>query len=478
MNSWLNQGDNSREPVFAGKFYPESKYDLSRELFDLFGKAKETTEKNQKPCAIITPHAGYIFSGKVAASAYNQIPQNKNYKTVFVIGSSHQFYFSGASVFRTGNYKTPLGEIQTDKKVIEELLTSSPLFIEKNEAHLHEHGLEVQLPFLQHRLGNKFKLVPIVLGTNKKKECKKIGEILSKWFNEDNLFVISSDFSHYPGYDDASKVDYLTANAICENLPEKLLDVLENNSDLNIKNLATSLCGWTSVLTLLYMTEKKKIIYKKIDYQNSGDAKPHGDKKRVVGYWAIAAYQSSQPFELSENEKSELLNKARSSIIHFLKTGGKGKILSSDSIKLNTVAGAFVSVYVNKELRGCIGGFANDKTLNEMVQSMAVSAACDHRFNNLTFEETENMNLEISVLSPLKKIQSINEIELGKHGIYIKSGHNSGTFLPQVAIKTGWNLKEFLGYCAKDKAGIGWEGWKTADIFIYEAIVFNDKQLL
>jgi uncharacterized protein (TIGR00296 family) len=111
--------------------------------------------------------------------------------------------------------------------------------------------------------------------------------------------------------------------------------------------------------------------------------------------------------------------------------------------------------------------------VERLVQDMAVSASNDGRFDRLKPKELENMELEISVLSPLKKIDSVNEIELGKHGVYIKKGINSGTFLPQVATKTEWNLEEFLGHCSRDKAGIGWDGWKTADIFTYEAIVFR-----
>jgi len=106
---------------------------------------------------------------------------------------------------------------------------------------------------------------------------------------------------------------------------------------------------------------------------------------------------------------------------------------------------------------------------------MAVSASCDSRFSSIETEELDKMKLEISVLSPLKKIGSVNEIVLGKHGIYIKKGINSGTFLPQVAKKTGWNLEEFMGHCSRDKAGIGWDGWKDADIYTYEALVFRDK---
>lgn len=132
-----------------------------------------------------------------------------------------------------------------------------------------------------------------------------------------------------------------------------------------------------------------------------------------------------------------------------------------------------MSIYIENELRGCIGSFAQKKPLNELVQKMAVSASCDGRFDTVKPEELDKMELEISVLSPLKKIKSKDEIELGKHGIYIINGSFKGTFLPQVATKTGWNVEEFLGHCSRDKAGIGWDGWKKADLFTYEAVIFK-----
>ncbi|HKI90093.1 MAG TPA: AmmeMemoRadiSam system protein B [Draconibacterium sp.] len=467
---------NNRGAAFAGKFYPGTKPELTLQLEDLFEQAKEHVADRLTLRAIIAPHAGYVFSGGVAASAYNQIPTNAHYKHIFVLASSHRYHFGGASVFNRGNYVTPLGEIKVDQELASQLIDSSSVFFDNNEAHLYEHSLEVQLPFLQHRLGENILLVPIILGTGDAKVCKKIADVLRPWFTPDNLFVVSTDFSHYPEYNDANKVDYITAQAICRNQPEHLQEVLEENKKMRIKNLATSLCGWTSVLTLLYLTEKEKVQYKKTDYRNSGDSKTYGEKDQVVGYWAITVFDEPESFQISEIEKKELLAKARSSITHFLETGKKGEPKPPEAGGiLNESAGVFVSIYVNNKLRGCIGSFVAEDTLNDQVQNIAVSAACDHRFDDLKPDDLENMELEISVLSPLKKIESTEEIELGKHGIYIKKGYNTGTFLPQVATKTGWNLTEFLGHCSRDKAGLGWDGWKSAELFTYEAFVFRGK---
>ena len=474
MGNWSFKKQN-KKAVFAGQFYPGKKDELEKQLVELFNVAQPIFSENKNLQAIISPHAGYIFSGEVAASTFNQIPKNAVYKRVFVIASSHQFSFGGAAIYCNGKYETPLGEIKVDIKLSKKLIEESDVFYDKPEVHENEHSLEVQLPFLQHKLGDEFLLVPIILGTNSADDCKKIAAALKPWFNSENLFIISTDLSHYPNYNDAKEVDKKTADAICSNQPNKLQTVLKENKNIGIENLVTSLCGWTSVLSLLYLTENKDYQFEKIEYQNSGDSKIYGDKNRVVGYWAIAVFNNDNSMQISKTEKEEILEKARFSIQTFLKTGKKGKLIEPVSTGiLNEITGAFVSIYIDGELRGCIGGFAQEQTLNELVQNLAVSAARDMRFENVKLEELNDMKLEISVLSPLKKIESINEIVLGKHGIFIQQDFNTGTFLPQVIDKTGWDVKKFLGHCARDKAGIGWNGWKSADVFIYEAVVFKE----
>jgi len=257
-----------------------------------------------------------------------------------------------------------------------------------------------------------------------------------------------------------------------------------NNESKGIPNLATSVCGWTSVLALLDITEKKpEYHYHTVRYMNSGDV-PIGNKDRVVGYHAMVVtmntnttnVQQDSHYSLTLTEKQTLLNLARNTISAYLATG---KVQEVDTAgfpdKLMEHSGAFVTLNKQGKLRGCIGRFNADMPLHKVVQEMAISAATlDHRFSTVTQDELKHIEIEISVLTPMQKIKSIDEIELGRHGIYIKKGSNSGTFLPQVAIQTNWSLEEFLGHCARDKAGIGWEGWKNADIFTYEAYVFGE----
>lgn len=472
----------TRKPYAAGKFYPENKTELLNELKQMFSTAQPNTCKNL--LSIISPHAGYVFSGQVAASAFNQINTTKKYENVFIIASSHVMLFNGASLYCTGNYETPLGEVKVNTGLALKLVNENPDILQNYpEPHYNEHSIEVQLPFLQYKLGTQLQIVPIIIGTDSTEVCKKLANILKPYFNSKNLFVISSDFSHYPSYNDAQDVDSHTASAIITNNPDVLIATLSKNEKKNLSNLVTSLCGWTSVLTLMYITENNSNCeYKKIQYQNSGDSF-YGDKLKVVGYNAIAISEKTvqktetSGFKLSDDDKTTLLKLARNTIENYLKNKKSTEIDTSklsDAIK--TSCGAFVTLHKNGELRGCIGNFSQNEPLYKVVEEMAISSAMhDTRFNPVEIPELEKIKIEISVLTPLKKISSIDEIILGKHGIYIKKGYNSGTYLPQVATETGWTVEEFVEHCSQDKAGIGRNGWKSADLYTYEAIVFSEK---
>lgn len=182
-------------------------------------------------------------------------------------------------------------------------------------------------------------------------------------------------------------------------------------------------------------------------------------------------------FNLTKEEKSTLLKIARITIEEYLKSGKIPAVFETElTDHLKEKAGAFVTLRKKGALRGCIGSFSPDKPLYQVIQSMAIAAATnDYRFERVTSEEVKKLHIEISVLTPMQKINTIDEIQLGKHGIYIKKGTHAGTFLPQVATDTGWSKEEFLGHCARDKAFIGWDGWCDAEIYIYEALVFEEE---
>ncbi len=479
----------NREPAVAGQFYPGTKDALTTELIKLFAEVTGENEitgpsgNNNEIRALIVPHAGYVFSGTVAASAYNLLDPGKNYKTVFLIGSSHRTYFKGASIYNTGNYITPLGEVEVDKEIANNLIKQYPdIFCFNDEAHRQEHSLEVQLPFLQYHLEKDFNIVPVIIGGQNIKESEKIANALRPYFSSDNLFVISSDFSHYTDHEQAIQVDKHTANAIINNKPSNLVKQLKENEEKNIPGLVTSLCGWSSVLVLMNITgELQDIKYIPVLYKNSGDHPLYGEKSRVVGYYSIVISQAvagekKKEYKLSARDKKNLLSIARRTLNSYL-TGKKIPSLNAAdfSHELLIHTGAFVTLHKDGKLRGCIGSLNSNKPLIDLVQEMVITSAMhDIRFSPVKADELDDIEIEISVLTPLRKISSVNEITLGKHGIYLKKGPNAGTFLPQVATQTNWTLEEFLGHCARDKAGLAWDGWLDANICTFEAIVFHE----
>jgi len=488
-------GDNekdliNRKAAFAGQFYPANPDTLKADLKKYFSEA--VPHQHNNVIAIISPHAGYVFSAKTAASAFNQIDPKKTYKNIFVIGSSHRVTFEGASTYYIGNYTTPLGEVKVNTTLAKELVDKNSFFTYRQDADAQEHSIEVQLPFLQYILGNNFQIVPIIIATQSLSVIDKISKVLKPYFNSDNLFVISSDFSHYPKYDDAQIVDKLTAESILKNNANALINQLSENESSNIKNLATSLCGWSSVITLLKLTESQKNITAHIIKQtNSGDTE-YGEKNRVVGYAAIAFSTDEQgikanspdttkavnEFTLSEDEKTILLELVKKTLNNYIPDKKIEALKSDDFPKaLHANLGVFVSLYKEGALRGCIGRFYTDDPIFKTVQDMAIASATeDRRFKPVSVSELKDITIEISVLSPMKRIYSKDEIVLGKHGIYITKGPRSGTFLPQVATETGWDVEKFLGYCSRDKAGLGWDGWKDAELYVYTALVFGNKK--
>lgn len=468
-----------RKPAVAGQFYAGSPAQLRSDLARLFSQAAPPSAKN--PAAVISPHAGYVFSGEVAASSFNQLDPDKKYENIFILASSHRMSFDGASIYNQGDYVTPLGKVKVNHELARKILDENPVFNDNAGPHVHEHSLEVQLPFLQYHLKTDFRIIPIIIGTQSAVTCRKIGAALKPYLAEGNLFVVSTDFSHYPEYDDAVTVDHLTAEAILANSPEILLATLDRNEKKGIPGLATSLCGWTSVLSLLYITEgNQDLEYKAVQYRNSGDSEHYGDKDRVVGYFSIVVDRKNddpgETFSLGREDKLFLLDLARNTIVTYLKNGTTLKVDASRlSSAVTAHMGAFVTLKKDGQLRGCIGRFEAIQPLYEIVQQMAISAAtADYRFKPVTPEETGELEIEISVLTPLRKIGSVDEFQPGRHGIYMKKGFATGTFLPQVARETQWTKEELLGHCARDKAGIGWDGWKDAELFVYEAYIFSE----
>ena len=483
-------GQTRKEPVVrpatqANRFYTGDAKELSEEVDSLLALHRGETEYRDV-AALIVPHAGYYFSGNVAAAAYMAVPKDKQYKRIFLLGPSHHEWLDGASVNTEADYyATPLGQVKVDRETAVALMAADSVFRYEPKAHDREHCLEVQLPFLQRRFGNGKStqtsedsvppIVPIIISTNDFQKLKRIAEALKPYLTDENLFIVSSDFSHYPKYEDACKVDALTGKAVESGDVEQFIAALEENARSGVLGLSTSACGELAIVTLLMMIDSTYEV-KHLMYQNSGDA-DESDHSRVVGYHAFAIVRNGQTrtdadFSLSDEEKRMLKEIAMTSIKDSL----DGKPISHHSpltSHLSEKCGAFVSLHKHGRLRGCIGHFGEDMPLHEIVAEMARAAAFeDPRFMPVTADELADIDIEISVLTPMRRIQSLEEFELHRHGIYIRKGYRSGTYLPQVADEVNWTKEEFVSHCAQDKAGIGWDGWKDAELYVYEAIVF------
>ncbi len=459
-----------RKPAVAGQFYADNRAELRAEIKDFFVACDKVAVEGN-PRAVIVPHAGYVFSGRMAASAYACVPPHAQYDHIFLLGPSHQVFLDKISVGAGYNlYETPLGPVEVDMELCQQLIDSDEVFTFDEQAHEKEHCLEVQLPFLQVRLEHLPKIVPLVIATQDTEKLRRAAQALLPYFTPRNLFVISSDFSHYPVYSVANRIDGLTGEAIMTGKADNFLDAIRQMGHLDIEALGTCACGAAAIAILLMMTERQKnITIHHIGYCNSGDS-PYGSKRQVVGYHSFV-FAEKPHFSLTDEEKAELKKIARGAINEVFT--GRNYHSQQLSPTLLQRCGAFVTLHKEGKLRGCIGHIGEDMPLYQVVKEMAHAAAFeDPRFLPLDEQEMEQIDLEISVLTPMQRIGSIDEFELGRHGIFIRKGHRTGTYLPQVAQEVSWTKEEFLSHCAQDKAGIGWDGWRDAELYTYEAIVF------
>ena len=467
-----------RPATQADRFYTGDAKALSEEV-DSFLSLHSGCPVYNHVAALIVPHAGYYFSGNVAASAYMSLDSVLQYKLIFLLGPSHHEWLDGASVNTEADYyATPLGNVRVDRETAMKLTTDSAgstasdsVFFYRPEAHAQEHCLEVQLPFLQRLVGGEVPpIVPIIISTNDYAKLERMAAVLKPYFTDENLFVVSSDFSHYPSYADACEVDARTGKAVESGSVETFIQTIEENARSGLRNLATSACGAFPIITLMMMMDSRYEV-KHLMYQNSGDIDDH-DHSRVVGYHAFAILRKEAGFTLADADKRLLKEIALQSIKDSL-DGRPVARQKFDSQALSSKCGAFVSLHKHGQLRGCIGHFGEDTPLHLIVAEMARAAAFeDPRFLPVRREELDDIDIEISVLTPMRPIKSLDEFELHRHGIYIRKGNRSGTFLPQVADEVNWTKEEFVGHCSRDKAGLGWDGWKDAELFVYEAIVF------
>ena len=277
-----------RFPAVAGQFYPAEKEELEK-IIDEFLSLAKVPEIEGEIFGLILPHAGYVFSGLVATHGYKAIIGQK-YETVILIGDSHYERFDGISIWEKGEWETPLGRVKVDDNLAKKILSFSKRFFIRDSAHLFEHSLEVQIPFLQKVL-KSFKILPIIFGSENE-DWQNLAKAILKFFKEKKILIIaSSDLSHYPPYNEAKKADLDTIEGILTVDPEKFAKKIEE-LERKYSGVDTFACAQDSIKTILEIAKNLKAKAKLLKYQNSGDT-PFGEKFQVVGYSAIAFYEKN-----------------------------------------------------------------------------------------------------------------------------------------------------------------------------------------
>ena len=463
-------GQHVRAAAVAGGFYPAEKSVLIEQIENLLADASGTA--TSAPAAIIVPHAGYDYSGTVAAAAYKAIA-GRSYRRLILVGSSHRNYFSHIAADDHDIWWTPLGEVAVDRETIDQLARLGRLINIDGQVHEADHVLEVQLPFLQIALPAGFKIVPLLFGDADDEDYAELARILARVMTADDLLVVSSDLSHYPKYEDAVRIDRETLKLVAEKKLDNLNDHIQK-SEKTVTGEETAACGADGIRTAIALAEKIGWQGNILKYANSGDINI-GDKARVVGYGAIAFYGADiTGSSLKAAEKKTLLDLAKETVEEYVRSG-RTLDYKNACARLETKEGAFVTLTINKKLRGCIGLITSDEPLWKTVRDMAIAAASDDpRFSPVTAAELSKLEYEISVLSEPKKVDDWRQIKLGQHGVIVRRGRASGVFLPQVADDTGWTLEEFLGELCEQKAGLPRECYKDplTEISVFTANVF------
>lgn len=495
-----------RKPAVAGQFYTGDPASLRKEV-ERYMKAVEHQAVEDNVVSIVSPHAGYMYSGQVAAYGYRLI-EGKQYETVVVISPSHVEHFDYSSVFPGKSYLTPLGEIPIDQELTELIASRSDRVRADTRGHLvksfgrGEHALEVQLPFLQVALGD-FKLVAIVMGDQNRENIEALGNVLGETLADRNaLIVASTDLSHFHSDSNAKRLDSVFQDKLGDFDPAGLLESLARNN--------TEACGGGPTVAAMIASRKLGATSCRIlHYANSGDVS--GDTTNVVGYVSAVMLREKGTAKnpgnqkkssegetgnekndnhgdhpanrgaetgLSDKDKVFLLSLVRD-VIKSETEGKKAVIKSYTSPVFDESRGGFVTLKIKGKLRGCIGYIEAIKPLITTIEEMARAAAFnDYRFPPVTAGEVKDLQIEISILSPIESIDDPSVIEVGKHGIIITRGPNRGLLLPQVATEWDWDRETFLRQTCM-KAGLPEDAWEQPGtrIEIFSAEIFSEREM-
>lgn len=474
-----------RPPIVAGSFYPADSATLDSMVRDHLGRVTDSPDIDGDIVALIVPHAGLVYSGAIAAHCYKLL-EGSSVNRVILCGPSHRYPFQGASVYGAQvQWRTPLGVVPCDDEFCIAALQHDGVAV-VSPAHTREHSLEVQLPYLQTVL-RSFSIVPIVIGHQTARGIDILATALKSFeYDSQTIMIASTDWQHYKPVSVGAAMDSLGISCLLNLEPDRLASLLASGE--------VEMCGGGAAVAVAKAALAKGANRAQLlQYGDSGDLT--GDKQSVVGYAAIVLYRQhnsnessesassdqkepsvskKEPYRLSDEHKKRLLQIARQSIASYLKSGKLPAFDVPDI--LGDPGAAFVTLEKQKKLRGCIGYTQAVQPLYRTVAECAVKAATqDHRFSPVTAEELPDLHIEISVLTPLEEVGSLDEIEVGRDGLMIVMGNRRGLLLPQVAVDNGWDRTTFLEKTCW-KAGLSEDAYKSPDavIYRYQALIFGE----
>jgi MEMO1 family protein len=478
-----------RSPAVAGQFYPESASILKLAIEKFMGDA--LTPQTKKPLAIVVPHAGYVYSGQICADGWNQV-RGGAYDIVILLGTNHTAPgLRKIALYPGGGFRTPLGTAMVDGDLVAAILAASPDCVSDAGPHVREHSIEVQVPFVQ-VLFPQARIVAAIVGDSDAALCNRFGTALASVLKGRRaLIVASSDLSHYPSAADAEIADMNTLEAITTLDPAVLHKTIREQMARRVPNLSTCACGEAPITAAMAAAKAMGATGGRIvSYAHSGSL-PIGERERVVGYGAVVlaadlkkespavrpAEATAADGTIGPADRKYLLNLARETISRYL-TMKMVPLPRLSSPILREPRGVFVTLKKRGNLRGCIGRMVPDRPLAELVGAMAIQSAFeDPRFGPVTSRELSDLEVEISVLTPMKSVSGPNDIVVGRDGVLLQKGGRSAVFLPQVAPEQGWGRDEMLDNLSR-KAGLPAKAWRDAgaSFLTFQAIVFSEAE--
>lgn len=474
----------TKQSKLAGTWYPSDK----TELLHYITSQQATPQSIHHIPLIIVPHAGYLYSVHIAAQAYSAISTYKP-DIIIIIGPSHYEYFTGFVLPVYDAITTPLGTVQIDQKTIKTLAKNNN-FVFNNNAFEPEHSVEIQLPFIQHYFPGT-PVIPILAGNISIKQAQDAayGLIMAIAHYKKPLFIVSSDFTHhgprfgytpYSTIQPAKRIERIRASDL------NAIDFILSNNPMKFNEYCEStgmtICGRNAILLGLSLFST---IHTKELVAYSTSAQITGDYDNTVSYAAIViagklkevstSSNNSNSFFLSDYDKKFLLTLARKSIETMLYKNTPLHYQGNVPPSCNNNAGAFVTLTINGNLRGCIGYIEPVKPLYQTVIECAANAAFnDPRFEPITKDEFNKLHIEISVLSPLKQITTLDELQLGIDGLLIVKGNRRGVLLPQVATEFGFTKQQFFEHTCQ-KAGIYPFEYDSVTMYTFTATIFSEN---